>query len=474
MNTVKRIAKNTAFLVFGDLISKILSLLLIVFFARHLGDVVLGKYSFAFAFTGLFFIIADFGLTPLITREVARNKEKAAKFIANTAVMRLVLSILVFFLIVVSLRLIQYSPLTTKAVYLIAASRIFLNLSGVFRSIFKAFETMEYEFLIIITERIFTCSAGILVLFLGYGLIAVSWIIALGSFLSLLLSAFYVFRTFAKPKLELDFEFWKYASKESFPFLLSGIFFMIYYQIDTVMLSMMEGDAVVGWYSAAYRLVTPLGFIPGAFVASLFPVMSRYFVSSPESLKFAYEKAFKYLLILALPLAVGTTLLADKVIIAVYSYEFSNSIIALQILIWSEAIIFLNAVFGTVINSINKQKVNTYLTGINAVFNVVLNLLLIPTFSFVGASIATVATQLVGGTMAFCYLRKNFHSPGLISILWRSVFASLLMGGVVVLLRSLPIPVIVVLSGITYFLAIIVLKGIDKEDIIMIRSFMEK
>jgi len=74
MNTVQRIAKNTAALFAAHYLVSILGLVLSIFIARNLGDVIFGKYSFAFAFTAIFAVFSDLGYNALLIREVARDK----------------------------------------------------------------------------------------------------------------------------------------------------------------------------------------------------------------------------------------------------------------------------------------------------------------------------------------------------------------------------------------------------------------
>ena len=79
MNTVQRIAKNTAALFAAQVVVAILGLVLSIFIARNLGDVVFGKYSFALAFTAIFAVFSDLGCNTLLIREVARYKTQASK-----------------------------------------------------------------------------------------------------------------------------------------------------------------------------------------------------------------------------------------------------------------------------------------------------------------------------------------------------------------------------------------------------------
>ena len=80
MNTVQTIAKNTGVLFVANIITSILSLILVIYIARYLGDVIYGKYSFALVFTGMFGVLTNLGMDQLIIREVARDKSKASKY----------------------------------------------------------------------------------------------------------------------------------------------------------------------------------------------------------------------------------------------------------------------------------------------------------------------------------------------------------------------------------------------------------
>jgi O-antigen/teichoic acid export membrane protein len=90
MNTVQRIAKNTSVLAISQVITSILGFFLFIYIARYLGEVGFGKYSFALAFTGLFAIIANFGMNNYIIRELARNKEQTSEYLINVSVIKFI------------------------------------------------------------------------------------------------------------------------------------------------------------------------------------------------------------------------------------------------------------------------------------------------------------------------------------------------------------------------------------------------
>jgi O-antigen/teichoic acid export membrane protein len=155
MNTVQRIAKNTGALAISNVITAILGFFLLIYIARYLGEVGFGKYSFALAFTGLFAIIASFGINNYIIREIARNKEQTSESLANVSVIKLILSFLAFGFIVLTINLMDYPRDTTYAVYLFGVYMILTSFALTFRSVFQAYERMEYDAVVTVIEKIY-------------------------------------------------------------------------------------------------------------------------------------------------------------------------------------------------------------------------------------------------------------------------------------------------------------------------------
>src|SRR5690606_26688244 len=131
------------------------------------------------------------------------------------------------------------------------------------------------------------------------------------------------------------------------------------------------------------------------YLLAVFPVMSRFYVESSESLRFTYRRSIKYLIMIAIPLISIVFFLAPDIIRIIYSEEYLRSVPALQVLILASAFMFINGVTSNLLGSADRQVTVTRITGLGALFNVAVNLLLIPGFNFMGASAATVLTELL-------------------------------------------------------------------------------
>lgn len=484
MNTVQRIAKNTGILLAANIISGILSFFYIMYTARYLGAEGFGILSFALAFTGIFGVFSDLGLRQLTIREVARDKSLAGKYLANISVMKVILVMVTFGLITFTINLLGYPGEIIKVVYLIALFVIFESFIGMFNSIFQAFEKMEYQSLGQILNSVLMLAGAIFAIKHNFSVIGFAFLYFIASFIVLGYSLIILKWRFSNPfsvslawvpwPIGTDWSFWKSTIKEALPFGLTAIFTTIYFRIGIVILSLMKGNDVVGWYNAAYRLIFVLMFIPTALVDSIFPVISRFHVSSKDSSRVVYEKSFKYLLIIGLPIAVGTTILADKIILLIYGEEFICSIIALQILVWGALLMFLTYLLGNSLGAINRQKIVLGVTGISALVNVVLNLLLIPKFNYIGASIATVATEGVVFILLFYFVSKHLCGIPIHKYVAKPLSASLIMSTLIIYLKGVNLILLIPIAVSVYFTTLYFTRAFSQEDIDLFKQVFGK
>ena len=483
MNTVQRIAKNTGFLLAANIISRALGFFYVMYTARYLGAEGFGILSFALAFTGIFGVFTDLGLHSLTVREVARDKSLASKYLNNITVIKVILVSVTFGIIVLVINILGYPEQTIKVVYLITLSVIFTAFTGMFYSVFQAFEKMEYQSLGQILNSILMFSGVILAIKCNFTIIVfasiyfIASIIVLGYSFTILRCKFSNLSLAWFPrKIEIDWNFWKPTIKEALPFGLTGISGMIYTYTDSIMLSLMQGDEIVGWYNAAYRLILILLFIPGIINSAIFPTMSKFYISSQNALKLMCEKYFKIMFIIGIPLGVGTTLLANKIILLIFGSEYRPSIIALQILIWTIVFTFAGAAFVKLFESINKQIIITKISGICVIINILLNFLLIPKFSYVGASVATVITEfiLVGSIFIFAYkFGYGIESKKVVKNISKVIIVSVVMGAFLWYFKSLNLFILIIFAILFYLIMIYIIKGINYEDVQMFKRIIK-
>jgi O-antigen/teichoic acid export membrane protein len=310
-------------------------------------------------------------------------------------------------------------------------------------------------------------------IFLNRSLLWMMWAQVMGAFLLLSSSIVFLRMKFTHPGLKINFGQWKKLISGGLPFALTYFMVMVYFKIDTVMLSKMVGDEAVGAYNAAYNLVFAFMIISSAIVGSLFPAMAFNYLEDKEYSQRILAGGLKYSLILSLPLAFGGTFLAQKVIFFIYGQQYSASVLALKIIIWALPVLFVTNLLGNCLGAIYRQKEVLYVSSANAVVNVILNLILIPRYSFYGSAAATVATELLGMVILLRLISKNFvlrsgKTTGLV------LFANLLALPVIFLFGSFHLLIIIGIFGVVYVSFLFILGLVSLEEIRKLRPAKPK
>lgn len=475
MNTIQRVTKNVSVLLVSQVLNYVLGFFIMMYSVRYLGVDGFGILSLALAFTSIFSIFMDMGLSTLTTREIARDKSVLKDYVSNIIVMKIVLIIVTLVLICTIINLIGYNQQTKMVIYLITFYTVFTIFAQFFYAIFQAYEKMEYQALGTIIS-VFLLLIGVLIaIYFNVDVISFSlaYVLSGASFLGYGLFVFFQKFSFTLPKFNTSK--WLNLINESWPFAITNISTSIYLWIDTILLSLIQGEEAVGLYNASYKLVLVLIFIPVIFNYALFPIMSKYYVTSKESLNIIFEKLFKIMMFFGIPIGFGTVLIADKLILFIYGPEFSGAVIPLQILIWSIVLTFARSPFNRLLESSNRQLVVTKIFVIGVIFNIILNLILIPKYSYVGAGIVTVLTDiLILGVLIAITKDLGFaiSKNTLISLLKITV-ASIIMDLVLSPILNINLFVLIGLGATIFILIVVLLRTFEENEIRMIKSIFK-
>ncbi|MDI6786127.1 MAG: flippase [bacterium] len=467
MSTAIKVVRNTVIQSIGRALMIGMSLISTALVTRYLGPSDYGIYSFVFVYISFFHIIADLGISAIITREISQDKNASSFLLSNTISLRIILS---FFSIIVACLIIQVMnyPLTTKfLIYITSIMLIIEALKTTVDIIFEVNLRLEY---VVISNVLISLSFLILAALFVYKrgtlvhLVAISLISNLGG----LLVAYLFSKKFVKIKLSLNYAFWKKIIKESIPLGIAFFMISIYWRIDVIMLSLMKGDQAVGLYNISFKFIEIGTILSGMIMASIFPILSDRFKSDPIWLKSIYQRSLKYMLIIGISLALFFVILADKIILYISGEEFRSSILSMQFLGLIYPVYYPGALIGYMFITIGKQWVNTIFNTLAVLFNIGLNLLLIPKYSFYGSSFATVLTEIVQVVAALVVLSLVFkYSPS-----FKSMVRPLFAGALSLLVLLLPTQVdsfIKVLVAFGIFIgSLFLMKELSKEDVYLL------
>jgi O-antigen/teichoic acid export membrane protein len=470
LTTRQTIFKNTFWSTIGTSINKLLGLLLLIYVARILGATEYGKFSFALAFISLFVIFYDFGLPTLVIREYAKKEEeKDREEFYSVLSLKFLLSIVTFVIVLVSSFFITADPQIRNIVLILTVFSIINGFISIFYAVFVARQRMEQQAWLESLQYLLISGFGFLILFnfpsvenLSFGYLA-------ASIISLIVVLIFFSKKIFSLKIYWQSQVWRKFLIMAWPLALTGLFGSVYNYIDSVMMGFWGMIAEIGWYNAAYRIIF-VTYIPMALISgSFYPALSNFFKTSIEKLQETWNYQLETMISLALPLVVGGIALAPRIIYSLYPFSFSPSILAFQILILSSGLIFLYRPFYDAMISSNQQKNAFWVTLFGAITNILLNLILIPTYGLYGAAIATVVAYIIILLISIFFTTK--FTP--IKISYFKVASIFLLAGLssalmyFVIIRpeiyNLHIVLSVAIGALVYFLSLIILKKITKQ-----------
>lgn len=406
------VAKNTAFITSAYVGQKIISFVYFTLIARHLGAENTGKYFFAMSFTTIFVVFVDLGLTNVLVREAARIKENVQKYFSSILFVKIILGIFSYLAAFATINLLGYDVEIKNLVYFSAVTMLFDSLHLSIYGVLRALGNLKYEALGIVGSQTITLFLGTFFLYTNKPLIYLIVAFVVPSFLNVCYAGITLYKKYQiKFRPHFDKEVFKYLGKIAIPFALAAIFARVYSYIDSIILSKMVGDTAVGWYSIPYKITYAFQFIPLALTAALYPRFSEFFIFDKQKLAYYFERGMKYLMIIVFPIAIGIGVLSKEIILSIYSSEFLPSILPLKILMISLVFSFLSFPIGSLLNACNRQTAQTILVLVVLIFNITLNLILIPQYGVVGAALAALAGNIVLTGVGFVLVQKVSKIP---------------------------------------------------------------
>lgn len=453
------VAKNTFWLFFGEIISRLLKMALVVYVARVLGTENWGIFSYAITFAAFFMMFSDIGLSPLLTKEVSQNPERREQYLSTAFFIKIaLLSISLILIVSVAPLFIKFAQAKSLLVF-IAFLFLFDALQEFGFSLNRALEKMEREAIIKIINNFSTALLGFWFLKIspsvyslalayaissGIGFIFVLW--TLKSYTKNLLSHFT--KSLVRPILI-----------SAWPFTLLGLLGAIMLNTDILMIGWWKQASDVGFYSAGQRPIQFFYIFSNMFATAMFPTFSRF--AKKETLKFrlSLEKSLASIFLIAFPLAAGGIILSNEIIILLFGQQYIPSAEIFKILMITILITFPAALLNGAILAYDKQKKFINFMAIGALSNVLLNYLFIPIYGINGAAFATLISQFASNYSMWLSMKKiNYFvvAPHLKKI----IVASLLMSVFSVLFKYANVNFIIniILSAVIYLGALIILR----------------
>jgi O-antigen/teichoic acid export membrane protein len=457
-----RILRNTSILASTNLVVRGLGMVLMILLARYLGAIGYGTYQRAEAYVLLFSMLANLGLDVILTREVARGDQRVAEHLSGVVALKLGLGFLACGLVLGIAYARGYSGDFLYSIWMYA---IVLFVGGIAQAEEAVFQGREKMGLVAVASLV----NQIAVLVLGLAGIALHkdlrWFLTnlvVANTVRLAVSTVFLVRLGVQwqwPRLATL----RFLLAESLPIAFAASFVIVYQQIDAVMLGEMKGNAEVGWYKASAKFLLFFIVLRESFLQAVFPVFSSIASVTRERLGLLVTRVVRYQVIVALYFILCFVFLA-RLASRLLGPEFENSAHILPVMAWILVPQIISITAGRALVASRDQKRLMVATGLSLVVNVSLNLLLIPRFSYLGAAVSGVSSEIVVAAANLYYLNRLVAPTGITRALVRPVLAAVLAGAVLYAARGLPLYVTFPLAAVLYGGSLLALRVFSAEE----------
>lgn len=424
------IAKNSLAVLAARVIEVVCALIVVALIARYLGVDLYGLYGYITSIIAIVIVFSYFGMQRIIIREIAKDKTLIRKYLGAGIILRGILSLGTLGFIFLVTQFIDLDPKSVAALYIFGLSEIPASFISLLTSIFTAIEKMGYETLFTAISRILNLLLISLAITFDMGFTGLFMALLIGNLISLGLVIKFTVARIGWPEFELNPRLWKFILKESFPLMLTSFLAKTLFRVDVFVLKFFKSLSDVSLFFGPHSIILRLRIIPLTLSIALFPSLSRIAEHSEESLINVFEKALKILISISIPMSIIAVALADDLIILCLGKAFAEAAIVFKILIWTINFMFVECLMGFVLLSLSKQWFTTLSHAITLLVNLVLDIILIPKYGFIGASVATLIAYGLRTTISYIFVSINTRFLVLHKIVLKPFLAALLMGGV--------------------------------------------
>jgi O-antigen/teichoic acid export membrane protein len=464
----EEIFKNLFSLTATRILAQVFAFFATVYVSRVVGVEQYGVLGFVTSILVYFDMASNLGLQLFSTREVARDPAKLSFYVWNTAIIRILSSLVSIGIISVIYLL---NPGSISALLLLLYSVSLIAKAFLLNWVFTAHRRME---LLGITQGItqFIYMLGCFRLVNEPTDVLYVPIAFNTAYISAVLFTWIVLKLQKKNlSFTLDVKMWKTMLKQSLPMIMSFIVIRIYMNFSLIYLGFLGENETLGYYNAAYKIFFLLFAVREILTSIAFPLMSKLFIESHEKLKKVMQGIIRVSLLFAIPVFIGGTILSREIILFLFSQEYEAAFLPFSIMLLSYLFMMINILFPSAQNAFNNQKIYFKISIINSITSIVANIILIYYFGVIGAALAMATTELQALILYKIYTNKVVNLD-IFKPFFHILLPGLVMGVFLIFLPNIFIFYKIGLSMLVYITGLFLFRVVNTEDIINIKHLI--
>ncbi len=405
MTLAARIAHNSIISTVTRLLSLVLSLVTVGFITRYLEPAGFGNYTTILAFYFLIVALSDFGINQIFTREISRPKADEPKILANVMGLRVVSMVIISLLGLLGFFFLPYSMEVKKGIGLMFFALFFSSASQTLNSVFQKRLVMHR----LAYRELLGKIVQLVVVFLS---VREDWGLN-GILLAMILSYFFVLiaslkltQSYVPLAISFDKQYWKFFLLESAPLGIAAFVNFLYFKADAILLSLMQSNRDVGIYGASYKVLESLIYFPSMFMGLIMPVFAYNIFHRPKKFLTLASRTLKAIWLVTIPLTAFMFFLSEEAILIIAGNEFIEAAKVLKILSFALGAIFLAHFFNSILITVNRQKTLLLILSATAGLSLILNVIFIPVYSYMGVAVISTLCQVLVTFIAYRISRQ--------------------------------------------------------------------
>lgn len=372
---------------------------------NYLGTVGTGNFNTITTYLNFFIVIADLGLFSVAVREISKKPEEEKKILGNVFLIRLVTAVIATGISIAIVLLTDYSK-EIKVGSLIAAGFLFFNLiSSVYDVVLQTRLKMQFSALAEFSSKVISLLALYLIV-LNHG--SFYWIVS-----TITLSGVTIFllkwifaRKFISFSAKYDQKIANWIFTISLPIGIVFILNNLFFKIDTLLLFAIKGASAVGIYTVAYKVLEVTIFAGSYFASALKPSLSKYINEDKTRVANMISKSFLVMMFMSMPIALVSIIYSHEIVLFLSNPDFISGASALVILSCTLPFLYVDVLLGEILIAKDERKLLTKIAAFALSFNLIMNLIFIPRYSFMGAASVTLASEIILMFINIHYTRK--------------------------------------------------------------------
>jgi O-antigen/teichoic acid export membrane protein len=450
------------------------SFVVVLLIARYIDNLALGQLSTSLSTYYIFEALATLGMSTLIIRDVAQDKNLTNAYLSNGSILATVFAALAALLMVQTAYYITDDPKVIKCVWILSLSLMFSSPTMVMQSICAALEKFEHIMIPILAANIAKTVFGFIILLWTQDIVKLSYVLFLCQVINCFGSMYYTSRYVNKALLRIDLRFIIRIMMNIPVFGFVIIVSSIRNNIDVLLLTKLLGPEETGYYSAAIKLVNLLKTGISCYIVALAPVIYREYTESKDRLEMICFKSIQYLMIGVIPIAFGTVIISESIISMIFGPNFLPSADALSVSVWITLFYSLNQIFANVLIGSSNQDKNLYANLLGLASGILLYFLLIPKYSYVGCAFATTASVMITALLQYFFVLKAKIRIHFLKTMLKPLVAVSVMVFFAFVLRAQNIFLIIAVSATIYLALLIGLKAFQENDVRVLKSLFRR